>query len=163
MAVITTKLEGYLIGFVALLLGTGAFGFYFYHKGKSAELAAAAAENARITKAATDRIAALTSTYNLALSASEHQYETSKAAADQQHIADLARLRAATAHQGNPVLRGAAGSGGEPDSAGGTAGAGSVGDLSAAAVVSSDLAAALRADDDLLNLCRADRDALTGK
>ena len=138
----------------------GWFTWYTIHErhlGAAKELAAVQAENARVTKAAEDRIAQLTAQYDAAQKQRDEIYANALVSERSAHDADLARLRNAADHQSHPVLPGSGGAEGKPDAAGGTESFGGLGG------VALELADALRHDDDLLNTCRAERAALAGK
>lgn len=111
----------------------------------------------RTLRAAKDAIDAKEKQYTLQLSQVEDTYETQLKSADDQHNADLARVRQLTAASNRgagSVLSGSGSSGAEA----------ACGALCAAALgAGAELAAALRQDDAALTACYDERDKVTGK
>lgn len=120
------------------------------------------AESAQTLAAAQKTITTNDTDYKAKLAAEKLAHANDTLAALQQHNADVARLRAATAaHAANPLLGSAASA--SPGSPAGTGSAASLSGLPEQAVVCQGLSDALAHDDALLIAERTERDALTGK
>lgn len=127
-------------------------------KQKAAVESAVTLASAQALSAAKKMADAKEAQYTLQLSQVEENYETQLKASDDQHSADLARLRSLEAASGgntNSVLSGSGGAGSPGDSGGSS--------LVGLGYVSEELASALRDARADLSQCYAERDSLTGK
>lgn len=133
--------------------------------GQKQQAVAIAAASEKVRTAADIEKATMTADYTARLAATQEKLDENIKANAAAHAADLAKLQlyADREHSRDAALLGAASSGVQPGSPGGSGSAEGLGQLPEFAIVSLGLADALRTDDGLLASCRADRDALTGK